>query len=62
MRLLPLGSVLAPAAQLALHALPAARAVAQIIQVNLTSESPQPIVSGSALTFTYSVQAGRTVH
>ena len=28
----------------------------QIIQINLTSESPQPIVSGSALTFTYSVQ------
>ncbi|GAB4823325.1 hypothetical protein N2152v2_010371 [Parachlorella kessleri] len=28
----------------------------RIIQINLTSESPQPIVSGTALTFTYSVQ------
>eukprot|EP00887_Chlorella_sp_A99_P006658 scaffold3.g6658.t1 len=28
----------------------------RVIHVNLTSESPQPVVSGAALTFTYSVQ------
>ena len=28
----------------------------QIIHINLTSESPQPLTPGAALTFTYSVQ------
>jgi hypothetical protein len=28
----------------------------QIIHINLTSESPQPLTSGAGLTFTYQVQ------
>jgi len=34
----------------------AGRCVAQIIQVNLTSENPQPIVAGANVEFTYSVK------
>ena len=35
---------------------PLASTPPQIIHINLTSESPQPLTAGAALTFTYSVQ------
>jgi hypothetical protein len=37
------------------HACEAHGWLAQIIQVNLTSENPQPIASGATIEFTYSV-------